>query len=137
MESISISLEAEGYLEYGRDPKAFTHVTYMYTCGANYKHVNDVQIQGVIRPEVFAHLDSVLFDGECFLPRQLGLSALSPEPFGEGYDDEVDHSLHTVELVSWGLKKEGVKMAAVDAKAFTEKVMAVTREADWDFVNYG
>lgn len=137
MESISINLEGEGYLEHGQDPKAFTHVTYMYVCGANYKHMDDVQIQGVVKPDVFAHLDSVLFDGECILPRQLGLPALSPEPYGEGYDDEVDHSLHTIELVSWGPKKEEVKLAAVNAGAFTDKAMAITQEADWDFVNYG
>lgn len=67
----------------------FTRVTYMYRDASNYKFHGEFVVSGKLQK---SHLEKFLFDGEFFVPHEVGLNHLLDVPMNED-----DHHLHTFE----------------------------------------
>lgn len=67
----------------------FTRVDYMYRDASNYKFHGEFVVSGTL---LRLHLEDFLFDGEFFVPHEIGLAHLLTYSMNED-----DHYLHTFE----------------------------------------
>jgi hypothetical protein len=73
----------------GSAGKMNTRIAYLYRDAANYKTWGEEVIEGTLTLE---QLTPYLIDGEFFIPEDVGMPCLQPDP---GTED--DHDLHTIE----------------------------------------
>ncbi|MBI6883062.1 hypothetical protein [Pseudomonas putida] len=109
---------------------------YMYRDAGNNKEYHEVVLAGAITPEQIRILhDNLYRDGadDDFLPRQVGLAPLCPWFDADNYDDELDHSIHTIFRVELVESKPEVGDSIVD---LVNRFAQVGAEG-WDLVQYG
>ena len=96
-------LDVDGLLTKSSKPGMNTYFEYMYRDGANYKKSEVIILPGVIQPDQLATISNNLFtefDPDDFLPAQIGLKRLCPMRDDDRYDDDIDHALHTISLIT-------------------------------------
>ncbi len=85
---------------------SFTKVTYIYRDASNYKFWGEFFVSGTF---TLAMVEEYLFDGEFFVPHEVGLEHLLDMPINQ--DDHYLHTFQTFEVV------ENVEVSKVKCSA--------------------
>lgn len=131
--ALPFEMNVEAYNGLNHADSLVTRIDYSYVDGANWKKHATAYLPGAIEPDLFVRLGPVLFDGEFIIAEQLGLESLTPT--GDEYDDEIDHVLHDINLVTWEVAGDSTPIS-VKAEDFIQRVEAVIATAEWDFGRY-
>ena len=106
-----------------------TKIEYMYRDASNYKTFNEAILKGSLSDKEKREIISTLFDGEYFIPEQVGLEA---DRFDEYTDD--DHSLCELSYEDF---TETDEAPTIDMTAKELYRKFIETNGDWDFVTYG
>jgi hypothetical protein len=94
-----------------------TIFSYMYADASNYKVFKDVVIKGELR---ISDVEQYLYEGEFFIPSEVGLSDLQPTPF-----TVEDHVWHTIRDLS---TTDANPNCDVESAQLKERFAAVSRD---------
>jgi len=78
----------------------FTVIEYLYRDASNYKVWSEIRLAGVFTQEDVETIQFCMYDGDSFVPQEVGLPPLQPllwEEFGGPNDD--DHDWHSIESI--------------------------------------
>ena len=96
----------------------YTVLEYQYRDAGNYRAFGEILIEGEVLKSDLDSLAPYLYDGEYFIPEEVGIPPLQPMLWEEfGSDNENDHDWHTfvcvrecrsedMTLPVWGSKEE-------------------------------
>jgi hypothetical protein len=96
----------------------YTRIDYMYRDASNYKFRGYFSVEGTLKQ---SDLEDFLYDGEFFVPREVGLNHLLDVPMNQD-----DHHLHTIEAFS--LSDDGE--ALCDSRALVNR-FKMANERTW------
>jgi len=78
----------------------YTILEYQYRDAGNYKAFGELLIEGEMTPNDLAALIPYLYDGEYFIPEEVGIPSLQPKLWDENSGpNEDDHEWHTFENI--------------------------------------
>ena len=127
------TLDVESFAEHGSNPKANTRIDYMYADAGNHKKFGHAIVRGPVFEKDLKVIFKNLFDGEFFIPDQVGIPRLAPSIDSPDYDDELDHDLHGFESFSLTLDAPTSNMKI---REFVGKFDAIKNESDWEFSTF-
>jgi len=92
--------------------KSYTILEYQYRDAGNYKAFGELLLEGEMTPNDLADLTPYLYDGEYFIPEEVGIQPLQPllwEEFGSANED--DHGWH----IFVGTREAGIEEKTLSA----------------------
>lgn len=101
-----------------------TRIEYMYRDASNYKAYGEAVLRGTISESEKEAIGKALYDGEFFIPEEVGLDGLAGD-LGV-LDEEHDHPFHTIEGF---FETEGSPTdLAPSAEEFVKLMLGMTQE---------